>query len=114
MNRPAKNGFEKPIPEMLRLGHAASLPATSLLLTLCFLPTHGLSGAARLALAACLRRAKFLELKFDILSGESAWANIRWSTRSVLSLSSTQYSSLLVQNVFFQFTKFVHFPLFML
>ena len=38
----------------------------------------------------------------------------RWSTRSVLSLSSTQYSSLLVQNVFFQFTKFVHFPLFML
>ena len=46
---------------------------------------------------------------FDILSGEFAWANIRWSTRSVLSLSSTQYSSLLVQNVFFQFTKIAQF-----
>ena len=33
---------------------------------------------------------------FDILSGESAEANIRWSSRSVLSLFGTQYSSLFV------------------
>ena len=49
---------------------------------------------------------------FDILSGEFAWANIRWSTRSVLSLSSTQYSSLLVEKVFFQFTKIAQFSSF--